>query len=168
MMSGYYGMPEATAAAFRNLWFHTGDLARRRADGVYSFVDRKKDAIRRRGENISSWEIETVLGGHPDIAEVLAFGVPSEFSEEDVMVVLVPRSTDAPPAISDLVAFCEGRMPAYMVPRYWEFADIVPRTQTGKVEKYRVRARGVTPTTVDRGHLPREVRTEPLTHGAER
>jgi crotonobetaine/carnitine-CoA ligase len=153
MMSGYYGMPDATATAFRNLWFHTGDLARRRGDGNHSFVDRKKDAIRRRGENISSWEIETVLSGHPAVAEVLAFGVPSELSEEDVMVVVVPKTPDAPPAFADLIAYCEARMPGYMVPRYWEFAREVARTQTGKVEKYRARSRGVTPDTLDRDRV---------------
>jgi crotonobetaine/carnitine-CoA ligase len=153
MMSGYYGLPDVTAAAFRNLWFHTGDLARRRPDGVYSFVDRKKDAIRRRGENISSWEIETVLNGHPAVAEALAFGVPSEFSEEDVMVVLVPKTPDEPPAFADLITYCEARMPGYMVPRYWEFTGDVPRTQTGKVEKYKVRSRGVTSDTIDRDRL---------------
>lgn len=149
MMSGYYGMPEVTAEAFRNLWFHTGDMARRDADGYHTFVDRRKDAIRRRGENISSWEVEAVVARWPQIEDCAAFGVPSELSEEDVMVVVVPRAGEQVP-LDELAAFCTEHMPRYMVPRYWEIEDALPRTQTGKVEKFRLRARGVGPRTWDR------------------
>jgi crotonobetaine/carnitine-CoA ligase len=153
MMVGYYGMPEATAAAFRNLWFHTGDLAKRDADGYHTFVDRRKDAIRRRGENISSWEVETVVSRWPGVAECAAFGVPSALTDEDVMVVVVPKEgTDL--RLEEVAAHCSAHMPRYMVPRYWEVAGELPRTQTGKVEKYRLRERGVGPTTWDRERLP--------------
>jgi crotonobetaine/carnitine-CoA ligase len=153
MMVGYYGMPERTAEAFRNLWFHTGDLARRDASGYYTFVDRRKDAIRRRGENISSWEVETVLSRWPQLAEIAAFGVPSALSEEDVMVVLVPREGETL-KLEELAAYCADHMPRYMIPRYWEVATELPRTQTGKVEKYRLRERGVGPETWDREVTP--------------
>ncbi|TDC58557.1 ATP-dependent acyl-CoA ligase [Actinomadura sp. KC345] len=152
MMSGYYNMPAATAAAFRNLWFHTGDLARRDADGYYTFVDRAKDAIRRRGENISSWEVESVVARWPQVEDCAAFGVPSALSEEDVMVVIVPKRGQEP-RLDELTAFCAEHMPRYMVPRYWEIADGLPRTQTGKVEKFRLRDRGVGPKTWDRERI---------------
>ncbi|WP_051248076.1 AMP-binding protein [Nocardioides halotolerans] len=149
MLAGYYKMPEATTSAFRNLWFHTGDLGRRDEDGYHTFVDRKKDAIRRRGENISSWEIETVVVRHPSVAECAAFGVPSALSEEDVMVVVTPVEGTLLD-LEELAGFCAEQMPRYMVPRYWNLADTLPRTQTGKIEKFRLRARGVEPGTWDR------------------
>lgn len=152
MMAGYYRNPEATATAFRNLWFHTGDLARRDADGYHYFVDRAKDAIRRRGENISSWEIETVLARHEDVAESAAFGVPSELTEEDVMVVVAPRE-GAALTVEDLIAYCEHRLPPYMVPRYVELTPALPRTSTGKIQKYALREQGPTPSTWDREKL---------------
>jgi crotonobetaine/carnitine-CoA ligase len=153
MLSGYYKMPAETTAAFRNLWFHTGDLARRDQDGYHSFVDRKKDAIRRRGENISSWEIETVVTRHPHVAECAAFGVPSALSEEDVMVVVTPVD-GATIDLAELVAFCTAQMPRYMVPRYWDVVGTLPRTQTGKVEKFRLRRGGVGAATWDRERVP--------------
>ena len=154
MMTGYFGRPQATVAAFRNLWFHTGDLARRDADGYHTFVDRKKDAIRRRGENISSWEVETVLSSHPDVAEVAAFGVPSQLSDEDVMVVIVPNPGHDVD-LGSIVEHCSVRMPRYMVPRYWDVVDELPRTQTGKVEKFRLREKGPSASTWDReGEAP--------------
>jgi crotonobetaine/carnitine-CoA ligase len=153
MMTGYYRRPDATAEAFRNLWFHTGDLARRDAEGYHFFVDRAKDAIRRRGENISSWEIETVLAKHPGVADCAAFGVPSALTEEDVMVVIVANGREALDPES-IAAYCAERMPRYMVPRYVELADELPRTQTGKIEKFRLRERGATEATWDREARP--------------
>jgi crotonobetaine/carnitine-CoA ligase len=149
MLTGYYKMPDATVSAFQNLWFHTGDLGRRDEDGYYMFVDRKKDAIRRRGENISSWEIESIVVTHPAVAECAAFGVPSVLSEEDVMAVIT-LVEGAEVDMTDLAAFCAERMPRYMVPRYWDLVDTLPRTQTGKVEKFRLRAAGAGPGTWDR------------------
>ena len=146
---GYHGMPEATEAAWRDGWFHTGDLATRDADGNFFFVGRRKDAIRRRGENISAFEVEEVVLAHPDVLDAAAFGVPSDLSEEEVMVAVVPRpgrTIDAPA----LTAHCCAAMADYMVPRYVDVLDALPRTPTEKVEKYRLAERGVTATTWDR------------------
>ncbi len=136
---GYYKMLEGTLAATRNLWFHTGDRGYLDEDGYLYFVDRKKDAIRRRGENISSFEVEQVISRHPDVAEVAAFPVRAEMLEDEVMVSVVLR----PGAIlmeRDLVGFCAGAMAYYMVPRFVEFVAELPKTMTEKVEKYKLRA----------------------------
>jgi len=147
---GYLGMPEETVRATRNLWFHTGDLARRDVDGFIYFVGRVKDSIRRRGENISAFEVEEVIEQHPDVLEVAAFGVPSELTEEDVMVAVVPRpGRTVEPA--DLVSFCTTRMARHMIPRYVDVVDSLPKTPTEKVEKYQLRERGVTVSTWDSG-----------------
>jgi crotonobetaine/carnitine-CoA ligase len=145
---GYYGMPEATIESRRNLWFHTGDLASRDTDGYYYFVGRRTDSIRRRGENISCFEVEEVIKLHPQVLDAAAFGVPSELSEEDVMVTLVPRPHQVvDPA--ELLQFCQRRMARHMLPRYVDITDQLPRTPTEKVEKAVLRARGVTATTWD-------------------
>ena len=149
MMDGYLHMPHETLATMRNLWFHTGDLARADADGFLYFVGRRKDAIRRRGENISAFEIEEVVAAHPAVLEVAAYGVPSELSEEDVMVAVVPRpGVRIEPA--ELADYCVARMARHMVPRYVDVVDALPKTPTEKVEKYRLVERGVTATTWDR------------------
>jgi len=139
--TGYYGMPEATAHAFRNLWFHTGDRAWRDAEGYFYFLDRIADAIRRRGENISAFDIECEVNLHPAVLECAAIGVPSELGEEEVKlaVVLAPGATLGAP---ELVAYCAGKLPAFMVPRYVEFIDELPRTPTDKVAKHVLRAMG--------------------------
>jgi carnitine-CoA ligase len=147
---GYFGAPDRTVEAWRNLWFHTGDRVARHADGYYRFVDRIKDAIRRRGENISSFEVEQVLLSHPAVAVVAAFPVRSDLAEDEVMaaVVLHPGKVLSP---ADLVAFCEPRLPYFAVPRYVEFMSDLPSTENGKVQKYKLRERGVTERTWDRG-----------------
>ena len=149
MSEGYYGMPEATLAAHRNLWFHTGDLARCDDDGWFSFVGRRAESIRRRGENISSFEIEEVLKLHPDVLDAAAYGVPSELTEDDVMVAIVVKPSRAldPSAV---IEFCRDRMAVHMLPRYVDFVDYLPRTPTEKVEKHTLVTRGVGPTTWDR------------------
>jgi crotonobetaine/carnitine-CoA ligase len=146
MMAGYHAMPDATLAAFRNLWLHTGDLGRTDADGYLYFVDRGKDAIRRRGENISSVEVETGVGKHPDVAEVAAYPVPSDLGEDDVMVAVVRRD-GASVTAEDLHAHCVTELPRFAVPTYIRFVDALPRTPTEKVEKYRLRSEGITPDT---------------------
>jgi len=149
MSDGYHGMPEATIASRRNLWFHTGDLVRRDAEGWFYFVGRRAESIRRRGENISSFEVEEVVKLHPAVADAAAYGVPSELTEDDVMVAVVLR----PAAVvhpSELTDFCAQRMARHMVPRYVDFVDDLPRTPTAKVVKEALRSRGVTPTTWDR------------------
>jgi len=149
MMSGYNAMPEAMLEASRNLWFHTGDLMRRDDDGYYYFVDRKKDAIRRRGENISAYEVELVVNSHAAVLESAAIAVPSEVGEDEVMVCVVLRpGADLDPV--DLIAHCEERMPYFSVPRFVDFRDELPKTPTHRVEKYRLRTQGVTASTWDR------------------
>jgi crotonobetaine/carnitine-CoA ligase len=149
MMSEYYGMPEKTLESFRNLWFHTGDYARQDEEGYFYFVDRKKDALRRRGENISSFEVEAVINSHPKVMESAVFAVPSELSEDEIMaaVVLAPKETLAP---EDLIRYCNERMAYFAVPRYLEYVPALPKTPTNRVEKYRLREKGVTENTWDR------------------
>ena len=147
--TGYFGMPEKTVEAWRNLWFHTGDRVVRDADGYFRFIDRMKDAIRRRGENVSSYEVEQVLLSHPDVAEAAAFPVRSELAEDEVMVAIVPRDGHllTPAMLSE---YCKGRMPAFAIPRFIEFLTALPMTENGKVQKFRLRERGVTAATWDR------------------
>jgi crotonobetaine/carnitine-CoA ligase len=142
MFTEYYNNPVATATAWRNGWFHTGDLGRRGADGYYSFVDRKKDYIRRRGENISSFEVETALQTYPDIAEIAAFGVPSELGEDEVKVCVVLQP-GAELDYARFMDFCVESLPYYAVPRYVEVCEALPRNQTGRVLKPTLRERGI-------------------------
>lgn len=149
MNSGYYKNPEATAKAWRNGWFHTGDAFRLDENGYYYFVDRMKDAIRRRGENISSFEVEADVVAHPDVQEAAAVGVPNELSEEDVLVAVtaVPgRSIDP----AELIEFLKTRMAHFMVPRYVRICEHLPKTPSNKVMKQEIRSEGVTPDTWDR------------------
>jgi crotonobetaine/carnitine-CoA ligase len=145
---GYYGQPEATLASRRNLWFHTGDLVRRDAEGYVYFVGRTTDSIRRRGENISAFEVEEVVKLHPQVLDAAAYGVPSELSEDDVMVAVVVRPGEVL-APADLVAFCAERMARHMLPRYVDLLAELPRTPTEKVEKAVLRSRGVTASAWD-------------------
>jgi crotonobetaine/carnitine-CoA ligase len=126
----------------------------RDADGAFGFVDRIKDAIRRRGENISSWEVEQVLLGHPGVAGAAVFPVLSELAEDEVMAALVaqPGRTIDP---AELVRYCQSRLPRFAIPRYVDIVDELPRTENGKVQKFRLRERGVGPATWDRGSVPR-------------
>lgn len=142
--SGYFGKPDKTVEAWRNLWFHTGDRVVREPDGALRFVDRIKDAIRRRGENISSWEVEQVLMMHPAVAAAAVYPVRSELAEDEVMagVILREGASVTPP---DLAAFCATRLPRFAVPRFIEMVDDLPRTENGKVQKYKLRERGVPP-----------------------
>jgi crotonobetaine/carnitine-CoA ligase len=141
-MTEYFKAQEQTAEAMRGGWFHTGDLGKRRPDGYFVFLDRLKDTIRRRGENISSFMVEQSILQHPDVLQCAAFGVPSELSEDDVKVVCVLRegATLEPP---ELVAFCATRMADFMVPRYVELRDEIPLTETGRVHKFKLREEGV-------------------------
>jgi len=147
--TGYFEMPEQTAEAFRDGWFHSGDRVIREADGYFRFVDRLKDAIRRRGENISSFEVEQVLLSHPEIGNAAVFPVPSDLAEDEVMAAVV-RRPGSRLSESALCAFCQPRLAAFAVPRFIEFVDVLPTTESGKVQKYRLRDRGVTGRTWDR------------------
>jgi crotonobetaine/carnitine-CoA ligase len=142
--SGYFGMPEATASARRNLWYHTGDGARKDQDGWYYFVDRLKDTIRRRGENISSYQIEQVFLRHPDVAECAAVGVPAdeEAGEDEVEVWLVP-SNDGSIEPEEVWSWAKERLPHFVVPRYVQVTNQLPTTPSGKVQKAKLRDAGV-------------------------
>jgi carnitine-CoA ligase len=149
MMLGYYNMPEKTLESYQNLWFHTGDLAKKDADGYYYFVDRKKDSLRRRGENISSFEVEKAINTHPKILESAAVAVSSELAEDEVKicVVLKPGETLSP---EDLIKHAADRMPYFAVPRYVEFMESLPKTPTERVQKFQLRQAGITANTWDR------------------
>jgi crotonobetaine/carnitine-CoA ligase len=138
MMSGYYGMPEETARMLRGGWYHTGDLGWLDEDNNLYFSGRKKDVIRRRGENISALEIEQVIERHPGVAEVAAYGVPSPYTEEDVAVSIVCRA-GVRLTRSDVIEFCTGKMASYMVPLHVRFLDTLPKTGTEKVAKSELR-----------------------------
>jgi crotonobetaine/carnitine-CoA ligase len=146
---GYYGMPEKTTEAWRNLWFHTGDALRKDADGWFYFVDRYKDALRRRGENISSYEVEQGLLGHDAVVEcaVIAVAAESEAGEDEVMAYVV-TNRDVDPA--ELWAWCEGRIPGFAIPRFLRVVDAMPKTPSERVQKAQLRALGVTDDTHDR------------------
>lgn len=159
MNSGYHRNAEATAKAWRNGWFHTGDAFRKDAEGYFYFVDRIKDAIRRRGENISSFEVEADVGLHPDVREVAAIGVPSPLGEDEVMVVVAPvagRTVDPAALIEWLVP----RMSYFMVPRYVRVLPELAKTPSGKVMKHELRAEGITPDTWDREAAGIKLRSE--------
>src|SRR5262245_27831383 len=149
MLTAYYNNPEATAEALRNLWFHTGDNARADADGYIHFVDRKKDAIRRRGENISSAEVEAVINRHPAVLESAVIAVPSQFGEDDVKVVLVLKDSSILTA-EELWAYCEEHMPRFWVPRYIAFRQEMPKTPSQKILKYVLRYGGSLDEVFDR------------------
>jgi carnitine-CoA ligase len=146
---GYWAMPEQTVKAWRNLWFHTGDRVIRDPDGWYRFVDRTKDAIRRRGENISSWEVEQAVLEHRAVSAAAAFPVPSELGEDEVMTAVVLEAGEAL-SPEELIEHCRPLLPYFAVPRYVEFVTELPLTENGKVRKQVLRDRGLTPATWDR------------------
>jgi crotonobetaine/carnitine-CoA ligase len=149
----YYKNEEASGAKIQDGWLHTGDLVTADADGNLYFVDRKSDSLRRRGENISSWEVEREIDAHPAVLESAVFGVPSELGEDDVMAVVVlkeGRDLAAP----ELIAHCEKRMARFMVPRYVEFRDALPKTGTHRVQKGVLKREGVSESTWDRDAEP--------------
>ncbi len=161
MTAGYNGQPEATAAAWRNGWFHTGDLFRQDDSGEFFFVDRKKDAIRRRGENISSFEVENAVRQYPDVDEAVAFGVLSDVEEEEVMVVVTSRA-GRPVDPQALTEYLIPRLPHFMVPRYVRMVTAIPKTETNKVRKVAFREQGVTADTWDRERAGIRLRREQL------
>jgi carnitine-CoA ligase len=149
IMQGYWRDPQATVDAWRNLWFHTGDLGKLTPDGDLVFMDRLKDSIRRRGENISSFEVERAVQEHPDVEECAAYPINSEATEEDVMIAVVPRQQKQIEA-EQLLDFCERTMPRFAVPRYLRVVDSLPKTPTGRVQKHLLREAGVTADTIQR------------------
>lgn len=146
---GYFNMPEKTTEVWRNMWFHTGDAVRRDAEGWYYFVDRIKDAIRRRGENISSYEVEQALLGHYGIAEVAVIGVPAdnEAGEDEVMAVIVSDSEQSMTP-EDVWEWCQGRIPEFAIPRFVRFVDQLPRTPSEKIRRNVLRDEAATATDI--------------------
>ena len=149
ILIGYWRAPEYTAQVFRNLWYHTGDAGYKDEQGRFYFVDRLTDSMRRRGENISSMEVEDEINQHPDVLESAVYPVWDEHSEQEVMTVVTPRpGTRIEP--KELIEFLDKRMAYFMIPRYVEFSDDIPKTPTGKMQKYKLRELGVTPNAWDR------------------
>ncbi len=159
MNHGYNANPEATVQAWRNGWFHTGDVFVTDEEGDFYFVDRRKDMIRRRGENISAYELESELFRHPAIREAAAIGVPSRFGEDDVMVVLAlqPGQSLEPEVLLD---FLSDRVPHFMLPRYVRTMPALPLTETAKIRKQLLREQGVTADTWDRERAGVRVRAQ--------
>jgi crotonobetaine/carnitine-CoA ligase len=150
MLREYWARPHATIEATTNLWFHTGDRARRDEDGFFYYVDRLKDSIRRRGENVSSYDIEGVVDGFGGVIESAAYGVPSDLGEDDVMVAVV-WADDAEPRMDALIAHCRRHLAAFAVPRYLRSVAELPKTPSQRVQKFKLREEGVTAETIDRG-----------------
>jgi crotonobetaine/carnitine-CoA ligase len=147
--SGYIGMPERTVESWRNLWLHSGDRGHVDQNGWFFFDDRKSDSIRRRGENISSFEVETLVLQHPAVSEAVAVAAPSPVGEDDVWV-LVRLREDSSLTPEDLLMHCAAVMPYFMIPRWLDIVDDFPRTPTAKIEKYKLRANGPGATSWDR------------------
>jgi carnitine-CoA ligase len=147
---GYWNLPEKTAEAWRNGWFHTGDAFRQDAEGNYYFVDRQKDALRRRGENISSFEVEALVSRHPAVAECAAIGVDTELGEQEIKICVVRRQGEDLSA-PGLMEFLVKTMPRYMVPRFVEFLESLPKTEaTLRVQKIKLRQHPINENTWDR------------------
>jgi crotonobetaine/carnitine-CoA ligase len=161
MTPGYIGMAEATARAWRNGWFHTGDLMTRDAEGNYFFIDREKDAIRRRGENISSIEVEAEVAEFAAVTEVAAYAVPSSDGEDEVMIAVAPAE-GALLQPQALIEYLQPRMTHFMLPRYVRVLPALPRTPTNKVQKHQLREEGITADTWDREAAGIPVKRESL------
>jgi len=141
MFDGYFERPDATVEAFKGLWYHTGDYGRRLPSGAFAFVDRKKDALRRRGENVSSIELELGINGHPKILESAVHAVPSELGEDDIKacVVAAPGETLDP---EDVFAHLRAQLPYFAIPRYIDVIEALPRNAVGRVMKHKLREAG--------------------------
>jgi crotonobetaine/carnitine-CoA ligase len=142
-------MTDKTVEAWRNLWFHTGDRVVRDSDGHYRFIDRMKDSIRRRGENVSSWEVEQVILKHPAVVACAIYPLPSELGEDEVAaaIQLEPHRTLEP---AEILRHCEGQIAYFAVPRFVRFVSQMPLTENGKVKKGALREAGMTSDTWDR------------------
>jgi crotonobetaine/carnitine-CoA ligase len=150
IFNGYFHAPELTVNAWRNLWYHTGDLGRRDAEGQFFFVDRKADFIRYKGRNIASLEVEAAVAAHPAVAQAAAHGITSaELSAEAELKVCVVRKPGQQVDAETLARFVNETAPYFFVPRYIEFLAELPVTPTGRVQKFKLRERGVTAETWD-------------------
>ncbi|WP_323010614.1 AMP-binding protein [Paracoccus sp. (in: a-proteobacteria)] len=148
MLTGYFGLPDKTLEVFQDLWFHTGDAGRFDADGYLYFLDRMRDTIRRRGENISSYEVERMLNQHPAVAESAVIATPSELDEDEVKAVIVLKFGQTA-SEEQLFLYATKVLPYFMVPRFIEFRSELPRTPTLKVTKHTLVADGNGPATWD-------------------
>jgi len=140
MMAGYFGLPEKTAETLVDGWLHTGDSAYQDEDGFFFFVDRLKDIVRRRGENVSSLEVERTVARHPGIAEAAVIGVPAELSDEELLLFVVPRDPDAPISPDEVFSWAAENLASFKVPQYLRYLDALPKTATAKVQKEKLRA----------------------------
>jgi carnitine-CoA ligase len=147
MIREYWNRPDATSEGFRNFWFHTGDRAVRDADGFFYYHDRLTDSIRRRGENVSSFELEAVVSGHPAVLECAAYGVPSELGEDEVMIAVVP---EGPLDLEALITHLESRVARFAVPRYIRLMPELPKNSSQRIQKFKLREAGITEDTWDR------------------
>jgi crotonobetaine/carnitine-CoA ligase len=148
MFEGYWGRPEVTVETSRNWWYHTGDIGRIDEEGYLFFVDRKADYLRRRGENISSFEVESVLMSHGALADVAVHAVASQLTEDDLKVTAIIKEGSALEP-EELFLWCVDRLPYFVLPRYIEFRLELPRSPVGRVLKRDLRQEGVTSTTWD-------------------
>jgi carnitine-CoA ligase len=148
MFDGYFERPEATLESFEGLWYHTGDFGKALPSGAYTFVDRKKDSLRRRGENISSLELEAGIDRHPQVVESAVHALPSELGEDDVKVCLV-LADGARLDPEELFAFFRQNLPYFAIPRYVDVIDALPRNGIGRVMKHKLREHGNTRSTID-------------------
>ena len=154
VMRAYIGMPEKTAEDFRNLKLHTGDLGEMDEEGYLYFRDRLKDYIRRRGENVSSVEVERMVSSHPQVLEAAAIGIAAgegASAEDEILVCVVPREGGIDPV--ELLEYLEPKMPYFALPRYVRVMDHLPKTPTERVRKVELREAGITADTVDRSAL---------------
>jgi crotonobetaine/carnitine-CoA ligase len=148
MFDGYYERPEATLKAYAGLWYHTGDYGRRLDSGAYAFVDRKKDSLRRRGENVSSLELEAGINAHPAVVESAVHALPSPLGEDDIKACLVvAEGAEVTP--EELFAFFKDHLPYYAIPRYVEVIPALPRNAVGRVMKHKLREAGNGASTWD-------------------
>lgn len=166
MMQGYLNKAEETLRMTRDLWFHCGDYVRRDADGYFYFSGRKKERIRRRGENISGFEIERIVGMHPDIAEVAAIAYPAEVGEDDIRCVIIKRA-GATLTAAELMDWLQPRMPYFMLPRYIEFVEDLPRTPSAKIEKYKLVEAGLSASAWDREKAGYQITRNPAAKTAK-
>src|SRR5690606_8096669 len=147
IFNGYFNDEAATAEAFQGGWYHTGDMGKY-AGGTYWFVDRKKDALRYAGRNISSMEVEMIVRKHPAVKDVAAYGIPSTLSQgESELALQIVLKPDSNVSYEDMAKFINDNAPYYFVPQYMEFVETLPYTPTNKVQKYRLREQGITDKT---------------------
>ena len=163
MFDGYYKSPEETMNCSRNWWFHTGDLGKVDEDGYFYFCGRKKESIRRGGENISPYDIEKVINEHPAVLECAAFGIPDPIMGEEIKVALVLRP-DQEVTPEEIIAWCESRLPKFMVPRYLEFVENLPRSASEKIQRILLKEQGLTPNTWDRRKESQPLARKEKTH----